>query len=89
MTVQAMFYVKEINHRATQSPGDVNVEIKMGAAFGTYLKGLPEGNSDWSKWTPSGDLSITITNPAAIEQFAIGEVYSLTFEKAAIIDAQK
>ncbi len=83
MTVRAMFYVKEINHRATGGPGDVNVEVKMGAAFGGYLRGLPEGNGDWSKWTPSGDLSITITNPAAIEQFEIGEVYSLTFEKAA------
>lgn len=87
MTVQAMFYVKEINHRATHQPGDVNVEVKMGAAFGGYLAGVkqigPEGgNSDWSKYTPSGDLSITITNPAAIEQFEIGAVYSLTFEKA-------
>jgi len=83
MTVQAMFYVKEINHRATQQPCDVNVEVKMGAAFGTYLNGLPEGNGDWSKWTPTGEMSITITNPAAIEQFEIGGVYSLTFEKAA------
>jgi hypothetical protein len=81
MTVRAMFYVKEINHRATPTPGDVNAEIKMAAAFGTYLKGLPEGNKDWSKYTPSGELSITITNPAAIEQYEIGEVYSLTFEK--------
>ncbi len=82
MTVQAMFYVKEINHRATGDPAAVNVEVKMGAAFGSYLKGLPEGNRDWSKYTPSGDLAMTITNPAAIEQFEIGEVYLLTFDKA-------
>ena len=82
MTVRAMFYVKEISHRATQSPGDVNVEIKMAAAFGSYLRGLPEGNKDWSKWTPAGELSITITNPSAIEQFEVGEVYEMTFEKA-------
>lgn len=81
MTVQAMFYVKEINHRATGDATSVNVEVKMGAAFGTYLKGLPEGNKDWSKYTPSGDLSITITNPAAIEQFDVGEVYSLTLDR--------
>lgn len=82
MTVRAMFYVKEINHRATGDASSVNVEVKMGAAFGTYLNGLPEGNGDWSKWTPSGDLSITITNPDAVEQFEVGEVYSLTFQKA-------
>jgi hypothetical protein len=82
MSVQAMFYVKEINHRATGQDDSVNVEIKMAAAFGGYLKGLPEGNGDWSKWTPSGELSMTITNPAAIEQFELGAVYSLTFDKA-------
>ncbi|SDA48139.1 hypothetical protein [Sinorhizobium sp. NFACC03] len=82
MSVQAMFYMKEINHRATSQPGDVNVEIKLAAAFGGYLQGLPEGNGDWSKWTPQGELSMTVTNPAAIDQFEIGAVYRLTFEKA-------
>lgn len=82
MTVRAMFYVEEINHRATNDPSSVNVEVKLAAAFGTYLKGLPEGNGDWSKYTPSGKLAMTITNPAAAEQFEIGEVYELTFEKA-------
>jgi hypothetical protein len=82
MTVQAMFYVKEINHRHhPTNDGSVNVEIKLAAAFGTYLKGLPEGNGDWSKWTPSGELAMTVTNPAAIEQFEIGGVYRLSFDK--------
>lgn len=84
MTVQAMFYVTEINHRATANPGDINVQVKLAAAFGSYLRGLPEkeANKDWSKYTPQGELSITITNPAAVEQFEVGAVYSLTFEKA-------
>lgn len=83
MSVQAMFYVKEINHRATSQPGDVNAEIKLAAAFGGYLQGLPEGNMDWSKYTPQGEVSMTVTNPSAIDQFEIGAVYLLTFEKAA------
>ena len=82
MSVQAMFYVKEINHRATGQPEQVNVEVKLAAAFGSYLNGLPGGNSDWSKWTPAGELSMTITNPAAVDQFEIGSVYRLTFDKA-------
>jgi hypothetical protein len=82
MSVQAMFYVKEINHRATNQADAVNVEVKLAAAFGSYLHGLPEGNGDWSKWTPQGELSMTVTNPAAIEQFEIGAVYRLTFDKA-------
>lgn len=82
MSVQAMFYVKEINHRATGQPEQVNVEVKLAAAFGSYLNGLPEGNSDWSKLTPAGELSMTITNPAAVDQFEVGSVYRLTFDKA-------
>lgn len=87
MSVQAMFYVNEINHRATNQVEAVNVEVKLAAAFGGYLQGLPEGNGDWSKWTPSGEISMTITNPAAIEQFEIGGVYRLTFENAAAVAA--
>jgi hypothetical protein len=82
MSVQAMFYVKEINHRATNQVDAVNVEVKLAAAFGAYLQGLPEGNGEWSKWTPQGEMSMTITNPLAIEQFEIGGVYRLTFDKA-------
>ncbi|MDP9809371.1 hypothetical protein J2W42_002219 [Rhizobium tibeticum] len=81
MSVQAMFYAKEINHRATTNPKDVNVEVKMSAAFGGYLRGLPEGNEDLSKYTPQGELCMTITNPTSIEQFEPGAVYRVTFEK--------
>ncbi|MET3900344.1 hypothetical protein ABIB57_004310 [Devosia sp. UYZn731] len=81
MTVQARFYVTEINHQATLSPGHVNVQVKLAAAFGNYLQGLPEGNKDWSKYTPTGELSMTITKPSAIEQFEVGEIYALTFDK--------
>lgn len=85
MTVKAVFYVKSITHHASNGPEPV-AEITLGAAFGSYLKGLPGGddaNKDWSKWTPTGDLKMTVTNPAAIDQFELGGVYSLTFEKVA------
>ncbi len=81
MKVQAMFYVASIKQHATQSPTDVTAEIEMAAAFGGYLKGLPEGNADWSKYTPQGSLKMTVTNPAAIDEFEPGAVYRLTFEK--------
>ncbi len=84
MTVRAMFYVASIKHHATSRPEEVTAEIELAAAFGGYLKGLPGGddvNKDWSKYTPAGNLKMTVTNPGAIEQFQLGEVYSLTFEK--------
>lgn len=85
MTVKAVFYCKSIKHLHNQG-ADPIVEVEFGAAFGSYLKGLPggdEANKDWSKWTPSGDIKMVVTNPGAIEQFELGGVYSLTFEKVA------
>ncbi len=38
-------------------------------------------NEGWSTATPSGALSMSITNPAAHEAFEQGEIYLLSFEK--------
>ena len=27
------------------------------------------GNEDWSKWTPSGELTMHVTNPEAVKKF--------------------
>ena len=37
-------------------------------------------NRDWSKWTPSGSLSMTVTNMDAVSAFEVGAFYKLTFE---------
>ena len=34
-----------------------------------------EENKVWSKWTPSGELMLQITNPEASAQFEIGKLY--------------
>lgn len=83
MSVNAVFFVKELRHIANGSPENM-AEVSLGAAFGTYLKGLPGGddaNKDWSKYTPSGDIKLMITNPPAIDEFEIGGVYEVTFKK--------
>jgi hypothetical protein len=33
------------------------------------------GNESWSRWTPSGSLKMSITNPDAYDQFKVGEEY--------------
>lgn len=85
MSVQAMFYVKAINQHHNPGSSEPVVEVKLAAAFGGYLKGLPEGeaNADWSRYTPQGEVAMTITNPAASDQFELGGVYRLTFDKVA------
>src|ERR1043165_7404587 len=37
-------------------------------------------NESWSQATPSGQLLIHISNPAAFDQFEVGKYYYLTFE---------
>lgn len=40
-------------------------------------------NYSWSQYTPSGKMEMTITNPAAYEQFAVGKSYLMTFDEVA------
>ncbi|MEK7178560.1 MAG: hypothetical protein AAB721_02820 [Patescibacteria group bacterium] len=49
----------------------VNVTLQPVYASGPDDK----ANTEWSKWTPSGQLQMTITNPAAYEQFQLGKAY--------------
>lgn len=38
-------------------------------------------NYSWSKWTPSGSIELTITNPLAYEQFKPGKTYFVDFQQ--------
>lgn len=38
-----------------------------------------EANKHWSKWTPSGEIKLQITNPLAYEQFKVGQSYYVDF----------
>ena len=39
------------------------------------------GNETWSKYTPSGDMTIAVTNPDVQGKFEPGDHYLLTFEQ--------
>lgn len=39
-------------------------------------------NATWSKWTPSGSLTMTINNPDALGRFTPGKEYFLDFTEA-------
>jgi hypothetical protein len=76
MTVRAKFYVSEVKHVGT--PGsEPCATIVMAPVFGSYGDG--KDNESWSKYTPSGKLEMTVTNPGAIDQFAVGQAYYLDF----------
>lgn len=38
-------------------------------------------NKAWSEATPSGVIRLTITNPAALEQFVLNDAFTVIFEK--------
>ncbi len=79
MQVRAKFFVEDIKHQ--DIPGtEQYASITMKPVFGTYGDG--EVNKTWSKYTPSGHLQITITNPSAIEAFEKGKSYYLDFTPA-------
>jgi hypothetical protein len=40
------------------------------------------GNEAWSRWTPSGEVKLTINNPAAVAQFEVGKDYFVDFTPA-------
>ncbi len=74
MNVKARFKCIEIRHIHGASPGGVLAELKFMAAYNDG-----KGNEDWSKWTPSGEIKMMVTNPAAIAAFDLGKEYELTF----------
>lgn len=77
--VRAKFFVESIQH--SDVPGtDQYASIVMRPVFGTYGDG--KVNESWSKYTPSGQLQITITNPDAIDKFEKGKAYYLDFTPA-------
>jgi hypothetical protein len=39
-------------------------------------------NEEWSKWTPSGQLSMNITNPALLDAFQPGKDYFIDISEA-------
>lgn len=76
MTVRAKFWVSSINRTSPTSNEIANVAtIVMHPVFGDG----DEPNADWSKYTPTGKIEMTITNPDAIDQFDLGGEYYVDF----------
>lgn len=73
MAVKARFYIAEISRKAYNPD---HVEVVLQAA------GRGEENKDWAKYTPSGEIKMTINNPPAAAFFAdrLGKDVTLTFE---------
>lgn len=70
-TLRLKMFVNSVK-RVSNSSGDIaSEEITLSAVYG------PEGtpNSQWSKWTPSAQLSMTINNPDAFGKVLPGQFF--------------
>jgi hypothetical protein len=77
MTVQAKFRCIQVT---TQREGDGSKTDAKVAAIklqAVYEENGP--NKSWAKYTPMGELTMQVTNPAAIDAFEVGQCYLLEF----------
>jgi len=75
MAVEARFKVIERLERE-HAEGESNVRITMEAAYNDGV-----GNTDWSKYTPVGDITMQVSNPEAAGYFTPGTIYRVVFSK--------
>lgn len=84
MAVEARFKVTRRTEH-TKYPGQdhrqVDVEMEPIGAPEYDDEGKGGINDDWSRWTPSGRIEITVTNDAASDQFKIDEELRVVFTK--------
>ncbi|MBV6650982.1 MAG: hypothetical protein KI789_14760 [Hoeflea sp.] len=74
--VRAKFFVKQIiNHHNGDLKADHAGEVVLSPVY-------DDANKDWSKWTPQGEIKMTITNPAALDAFELGGQYFVDFTPA-------
>jgi len=75
MSVVAKFFVQTITeHSHTQGAKQVTLRaVSRG-----------EENKEWSKYTPSGEITMQILNEVAAEEFVLGKEYLVRFSPAEI-----
>lgn len=84
MSVKAKFRCNSIEEHKDNDGTITGKSIRMSAVVAYGEDGTRnDENESWSKWTPSGDLVIYITNPDAFNQFEEKKQYYLTFEEVA------
>lgn len=79
--VKARFWVQKVTKQAI-SGGDVSREVTLQPVIRS--SGMPgaEGNTDWSKYTPSGEIRMVVTAAGAGDWFEerIGKDVAITFD---------
>ena len=67
---------------ATPTPSHNRSVVKLTAANGPL-------NKTWAKYTPSGSIELQIDNPAAMDQFKLGQAYMVDFTETPLAEADE
>jgi hypothetical protein len=62
--------VNSLKRHADQSGNVTQEELQLSAVYGAEGN---KANEQWSKWTPSGSLQFTISNPSAFSKVMPGQ----------------
>lgn len=72
MAVRGKFKLTEVTHV------EYNADARK-LRFGAVCNDNTEENAKFHKYTPSGEISMTVDNPAAADQFVLGKEYYVDF----------
>ena len=79
MTVRAKFRVASLRQQYIAEGVPPQEVIELQAV-------TDEANKAWSMYTPQGTISLTITNPEAVDQLALGGHFYVDFTPAPAVD---
>ena len=75
--IRAKFTVKSKRQYLGYSGGKYNIPLEEVSL--SPLSGEKKENASWSAATPSGELKMSIDNPAAVGYFELGKDYYIDF----------
>jgi hypothetical protein len=67
--LRAKMCVHSVKYVADKDGNIVQEEVGMGVVYGDGA------NKEWAKWTPAGQLSLTISNPEAFHKVKPGQFF--------------
>lgn len=70
--IRARFTLQSIEQHATSGEDECHCNVKF-----TAVTASNDDCKSWAKWTPSGELTMTITNPSAMKKLEVGTDYFL------------
>lgn len=70
--IRGRFTLQSIEQHAVADPSACHCNVR----FTAVTAGKPDCET-WSKYTPSGELKMTITNPVAMQHLQVGKDYFL------------